>query len=130
VIGILSSIGQLDPLLSRSAGPKLTLLSGQQGRERMTCKVVLEVKAKPECVDDLLATLNEQLPATRAYEGCIEVYGYQDQDDPTTIMAIQEWESRAHYEKYFEWRVEQGDIETIRPMVAAPLSKRFFDKIA
>lgn len=96
----------------------------------MTCKVVLEIKAKPECVDDLLATINEQLPATRAYEGCIEVYGYQDQDDPTTILAIQEWESRAHYEKYFEWRVEQGDIETIRPMVAQPLSKRFFDKKA
>ena len=96
----------------------------------MTCKVVLEIKVKPEHVDELLATLAEQLPVTRAYDGCLEVYAYQDQDDPTTIMAIQEWDSRAHYEKYFEWRVQEGDIETLRPIVAAPLSKRFFDKIA
>jgi quinol monooxygenase YgiN len=96
----------------------------------MTCKVVLEIKAKPDHVDDLLRLLNEQLPATRAHEGCIEVNGYQDQDDPTTILAIHEWESREHYEKYFAWRVEQGDIEAVRPMVAQPLSKRFFDKKA
>ena len=31
----------------------------------MTCKVVLEIKAKPEHVDELLTTLNEQLPASR-----------------------------------------------------------------
>ena len=96
----------------------------------MTCKVVLEIKAKPEHVDDLLETIGEQLPATRDYEGCIEVYAYQDQDDPTTILAIQEWESRAHYEEYFEWRGKRGDLETLRPLIAQPLSKRFFDKKA
>ena len=78
----------------------------------------------------MLETLHEQLPVTRAYDGCIEVYAYQDQDDPTTILAIQEWDSRAHYEKYFAWRGEQGDLETLRPMIAQPLSKRFFDKRA
>lgn len=96
----------------------------------MTCKVVLEIKAKPEHIDDLLATLAEQLPVTREQEGCIEVYAYQDQDDPTTILAIQEWEAREKYETYFAWRGERGDLETLRPLVAQPLSKRFFDKLA
>ena len=96
----------------------------------MTCKVVLEIKVKPEHVDELLATISEQLPATRDYEGCIEVYAYQDQDDPTTILAIQEWETREQYEEYFEWRGKRGDLETLRPWIAQPLSKRFFDKKA
>ena len=48
----------------------------QQGRRRMTCKVVLEFKIKPEHVDDVLETLRDQLPATRDREGCIEVYAY------------------------------------------------------
>ncbi len=96
----------------------------------MTCKVVLELKVKPEHVDDVLATIGEQLPATRDREGCIEVYAYQDQDDPTSVVAIQEWESREQYEKYFEWRGERGDLDTLRPWLTLSISPRFFDKKA
>lgn len=94
----------------------------------MTCKVVLEIKVKPENVDDVLATISDQLPETRDYDGCIEVYAYQDQDDPTTIVAIHEWEKREQYEEYFEWRGKRGDLETLRQWLTQPISVRFFDK--
>jgi quinol monooxygenase YgiN len=96
----------------------------------MTCKVVLEIRAKPEHVDDVLEFLCEQLPATRAYKGCLEVFAYQEQDDPTAFIAIQEWESRGHYEEYFVWRGERGDLDTLDPFIAQLLAPRFFDKIA
>ena len=96
----------------------------------MTCKVVLELKIKPEHVADVLATIGEQLPATRDREGCLEVYAYQDQDDPTSVVAIQEWESREQYEKYFEWRGERGDLDTLRPWLTQSIAPRFFDKKA
>lgn len=96
----------------------------------MTCKIVLEIKVQPEHVGDVLETIGDQLPTTRDREGCIEVYAYQDQDDPTTIVAIQEWETREQYEEYFEWRGKRGDLETLRQWVTQPISLRFFDKKA
>ena len=94
----------------------------------MTCKVVLEMKVKPDHVDEMLESVREMLPATHDYEGCIEVYIYQDQDDPTNLIAIQEWDRREHYEKYFAWRGEHGDLATLHPWVTQQLSPRFFDK--
>ncbi len=94
----------------------------------MTCRVVLEMKAKPEHVDEMLESISEMIPATRDREGCIEVYIYQDQDDPTTLLAIQEWDTREHYEEYFEWRGQVGDLETLRKWQTQPMSLRFFDK--
>lgn len=96
----------------------------------MTCKIVLEIKVQPEHVGDVLETIGEQLPETRNREGCIEVYAYQDQDDPTTIVAIQEWETRAQYEEYFEWRGKRGDLATLQQWLTQPVSLRFFDKKA
>lgn len=96
----------------------------------MTCKIILEIKVQPEHVGDVLETIGDQLPATRDREGCIEVYAYQDQDDPTTIVAIQEWEMREQYEDYFEWRGKRGDLDTLRQWVTQPISLRFFDKKA
>ncbi len=96
----------------------------------MTCRVVLEIRAKPEHVDDVLKTLREQLPDTRAYKGCLEVFAYQEQDDPTAFIAIQEWDSRGHYEEYFAWRGERGDLDTLGRFIAQSLAPRFFDKKA
>lgn len=94
----------------------------------MACTVLLELKVKPECVDDTLAGLAGLLPETRQYEGCIEVYAHQDQDDPTTILAIEQWDSREAYEKYFAWRTETGVIDALAAWVSAPPSIRYFDK--
>ncbi|MBQ0798965.1 MAG: antibiotic biosynthesis monooxygenase [Porticoccaceae bacterium] len=94
----------------------------------MSCTVLLELKVKPECVDDVIAGLGGMLPETRQFEGCIEVYAHQDQDDPTTILAIEKWESRAAYEKYFAWRTETGAIAALGAWVSAPPSIRYFDK--
>ncbi len=70
------------------------------------------------------------LPETRSYPGCIEVYAHQNQDDPTNIVAIEQWESRQAYEKYFAWRTETGVINQLGAWVAAPPSIRYFDKKA
>lgn len=94
----------------------------------MTCKVVLEMKVKPEHIDEVLESISEMIPATRAREGCLEVYIYQDQDDPTTLLALQEWETREQYEEYFEWRGKVGDLDTLSPWQTQPMSLRFFDK--
>lgn len=94
----------------------------------MTCKIVVEIKAKPDHVDDLLKSFAGMLPITRDYDGCIEVSVYQDQEDPTIILLLHEWETREKFDTYFAWRGEQGDRETLTPWITQPMSLRFFDK--
>lgn len=96
----------------------------------MACTVLLELKVKPESVDETLQGLAALLPETRSYPGCIEVYAYQNQDDPTNIVAIEQWESREAYEKYFAWRTETGVIDQLGNWVSAEPSIRYFDKKA
>ena len=93
----------------------------------MVCTVLLELTVKPECVDEMITGLGAMLPDTRKYDGCIEVYATQDQDAPTTIVAVEKWESRQHYEKYLAWRTESGAMDGIAAMVTQPPSIRFFD---
>lgn len=96
----------------------------------MACTILLELKVKPECIDDTIAGLTGMLPETRQFEGCIEVYAHQDQDNPTTILAIQKWESRAAYKKYFAWRTETGTIDALGAWISEPPTLRYFDKKA
>lgn len=96
----------------------------------MACTVLLELTVKPECVDDTIAGLGGMLPETRQYDGCIEVYAHQDQDNPTTIVAVEQWETRSHYEKYLAWRQETGALDALGAWLSAPPSIRYFDKKA
>lgn len=96
----------------------------------MACTVLLELKVKPDCVDKTLQGLAALLPETRSYPGCIGVHAHQNQDDPTDIVAIEQWESREAYEKYFAWRTETGVIGQLGNWVSAKPSVRYFDKKA
>ncbi len=96
----------------------------------MTCTVLLELNVKPEFVETAIAGLGQLLPGTRDYEGCIEVYAHQNQDDAGNIVAIEVWESRAAYEKYFAWRTESGAMAQLAEWLTEEPSIRYFDKKA
>jgi len=93
----------------------------------MSTIVVLEVKAKPGTGDSLVALFKEILPDTRSYDGCISLDFIQNQDDPETLIAYEVWETREHYEKYFQWRVETGAIATLEPLIEGPPVIRYFN---
>tara|TARA_B100000767_G_scaffold273191_1_gene302676 strand:- start:926 stop:1219 length:294 start_codon:yes stop_codon:yes gene_type:complete len=95
----------------------------------MTVNVILEAQAKPECVDELVATFDAILPDTRNYEGCIEVKVLANQDDPANIVLLEKWKTRADYEAYVAWRAEQGTLESLGALLASPPSIRYFDEV-
>ena len=94
----------------------------------MAITVLLDLQAQADKVDALIKTFKEILPDTRAYDGCIGVDVQQNQDDKTNIVLVEQWESRAHYEKYFAWRNESGAMEKLGSMLAGPPSIKYFDK--
>ena len=75
--------------------------------------------------NDMLASLAEALPDTRAFNGCISVETYAEQNG-SSILLVEEWESKAHQEAYLEWRVSTGLLDAIAPLVSAdPLFRSY-----
>jgi quinol monooxygenase YgiN len=93
----------------------------------MAVTVLLEIKTKPGGGDAMNAKLKEILPDTRAREGFISISVIRDQDDPDTLIAVEEWETRGHYEQYLAWRTEIGTLAELGEMFGAPPSIRYFD---
>jgi quinol monooxygenase YgiN len=53
---------------------------------------------------------------TRAYDGCIRVDVYEDEDS-ATITLVEEWETLAHQERYLGWRIETGIQEATKDIL-------------
>ncbi len=51
----------------------------------------------------------------------------RNQDDPDVLVAVEEWESKAHYEKYLAWRTETGVMDNLKELIAEPPSIRYFE---
>jgi len=52
-----------------------------QGWRTVTCEEILELNAKPDAIESLRKWLEEILPDTRGYDGCVSVEIVQDQAD-------------------------------------------------
>lgn len=95
----------------------------------MACTVLLELQVQGDKVETLKGVFKDILGDTRAYDGCIGVDVVNNQDDPTNLVLVEKWESRAKYEKYLGWREETGALEQLGSMLAAPPSIRYYDPV-
>jgi len=90
-------------------------------------KVSLAFHCKAGQGEALLTVFTVALVETRAFEGCRQVEAYVSQDDPDLIVLLEDWESRAHYEKYLSWRLDNGLMDVLEPILASPLEMRYLD---
>ena len=94
----------------------------------MSVTVILAFSVQPERAEEFKLVLRELLPDTRAYDGCQSVDVYQDQDNPGLIYLMEDWESKAHQQKYQAWRDETGIAEVVGPFLAGEPRFNYFDK--
>ena len=95
----------------------------------MSILVQLEVKAKLESVTAMNELLAGMFPDTRAFDGCIDIKAYLN-DDGHTYVFIEHWESKSHYEKYLAWREETGSLALLGALVQGPADIRYFEPVA
>lgn len=74
----------------------------------MPSTALLEVRLKPDMVDEGLKVIHGVLEETRAFDGCLGVTVIQDSSDPAHLVAIEEWESLEKDAAYREWRAGDG----------------------
>jgi quinol monooxygenase YgiN len=95
----------------------------------MSVTVTLEVTAKPEVIDTLVTMFTENFKQTRQYDGCIDVYMTRSHDDANTLLLVEQWQTRPHYERYLAWRAETGVVEKLSGMAATAPIIRYFDRL-
>ena len=78
--------------------------------------VIAEFPVLENKVDDMEATFKEALIATRAFDGCISIEVYFE--EATSIFTlIEDWESFDHYDRYLNWRKENGLADLLDPLL-------------
>jgi len=95
----------------------------------MPVTVIVDVPVKPELLEATIAKFHEVLPATRAFEGCLEVDLLQRQDDPNRVVLVEKWESRSDHELYMAWRKESKTGVLHPDVVAGPVDMIYLDPV-
>lgn len=93
----------------------------------MTTIVILDIPATPETRAEVLATLEQALVDTRAFDGCEGLELLVNQDDPANFVVYEHWASLAHYERYLAFRQSSGFSASFRAMFPDPPVIRKFD---
>ena len=89
--------------------------------------ITLEMPVKPDMLEDYLNILKGALVETRAYKGCRSVTTLVDQET-SSIVLVEEWDSAEDQQAYIAWRVETGLIDAIAPFMQGELVTRIFDQ--
>ncbi|MAG51170.1 MAG: antibiotic biosynthesis monooxygenase [Acidimicrobiales bacterium] len=76
---------------------------------------------------ELLGILTEALVDTRAFEGCESIEAYSNSDHPDTVVLWEKFATRANHEAYLAWRIENGMLEMLGPILASDLEVTYYD---
>ena len=98
------------------------------GENKMSVMIIFETRIKSKEISNMKSYLDEILPDTRAYDGFQSLDVYFNTDGTGNMVMVEFWDSRAHYEKYLNWRTETGVMDKVGAMLAEPPSIRYFDK--
>ena len=88
----------------------------------MASTAILEIRIKPDAVDEGLEVVHRILGETRAFDGCLGVTVIQDNADPAHLIAIEEWESLEKDAAYRAWRAGDGAMPDLAALLAGPPS--------
>lgn len=92
-----------------------------------TLVVTSEYLAKQGHVDELLAKLQRNLPATRSMDGCDLMEVFLDRDSSERVILISRWRSIPHWDAYITWRADQGTIDDLAQHLEAPTARSFLE---
>ena len=92
----------------------------------MSVMITLEMPVKPDMLEEYLNILKGALVETRSYKGCRSVTTLVDQET-SSIVLVEEWDSAEDQQAYIAWRVETGLIDAIAPFMQGELVTRTYD---
>ena len=94
----------------------------------MSISRIGEVQAKEELTEELRDFLISIMPGIKSSEGCESVQLYQSQNDPSTFMMIEVWESVESHQASVK-NIPPEKLGEIRPLLATSPSGSYFKLI-
>ncbi len=93
----------------------------------MSINVFVELFLRKDKREEIVPLFAKLLQQTRSRDGNEGVTILSDQDEPSSILLVEQWQSRRQYEQYNKWRAERGDLARLAELLPAPPNRRFFD---
>jgi quinol monooxygenase YgiN len=90
--------------------------------------IICELPAKPDSVDALRTFLQEVLPDTRSYPGCIEMRVVQEQNTPERFVIIERWATKEDHLSYLQWRGGRNEIKPAYQWLTSEPRIDYFDE--
>jgi quinol monooxygenase YgiN len=84
-----------------------------------TLRVIARVKARPGKVNELLSVLSSLIEPTRKEPGCFSYELLQNNEDPTDLTLIEEWQNNTALESHFATKHFKDALTKLPNLVAA-----------
>lgn len=97
---------------------------------RQTLCLLAHFKARPEKAADLRALLLGLIPPTRMEPGCLRYELWDNEDDPTELTFVEEWESAEALDRHLETPHLQAALGRFPELLAEELVLRRYRKAA
>ena len=95
----------------------------------MTVSVILEGTLKDGEIEKFTGICKEAFKVTRAFDGCQGIELTYNTEKPNNWIFTEVWDSKAHYEKYLQFRTEDGTLDAVASLCEDAPSIRIFDII-
>jgi len=92
--------------------------------------VIARVRAAPDTLSELTASIRILVDEVRQEPGCLRYDLTQSQDDPTVLIFIEEWASRAEWETHMTAEALQQHGARTRPEMILDVEVHALDQIA
>ncbi|UYP19167.1 antibiotic biosynthesis monooxygenase [Rhodococcus sp. Z13] len=83
----------------------------------MALTALLELKFRPDSVDQAKKVMSRVLDETRAFDGCEGVEILVDQQDEARWVIVERWRSAEHDAAYRRFRAGEGAVTDLGPLL-------------
>jgi len=94
----------------------------------MSTLVLVQAVAQRDRTQDAIRFLAEKFVETRKYDGCQSLTTHLGEDGQT-IVVVQHWISKQHFDTYFSWRQESGSFDEFMSMLESAPDIRAFESV-
>lgn len=91
----------------------------------MSVGVIVELVFEPGVGASLL---EERMRFTRSYDGSEYEHLYQDSENPDRYVLVQRWESRAKYDSYWKWAMEQSGTGEMMSQLSRDMTTQYLEE--
>jgi quinol monooxygenase YgiN len=112
---------ELGPLLARSVGSVVSPIVEPTERNKTLIVFSMQIVAPDEKRAVIVRTLGSLLGPTRAAAGCMQAQLYADLDKRRTLLFVEEWESREHFEHNLDMAKLNAIVAAIELCSEAPV---------